>query len=323
MGLAVAVLGAVGLAALLSLAKQAQTEFAPKRLMATQEPILLSTVKAAREATSELAPSELVLGVTVGAESRAYPINMLAGPHENSQISQEIINDQLGGEAIVVTWCELCHSGRAYARTVEGQELTFGAAGQLWKENLVLYDRETGTLWSQFLGEGEQGPLQGKKLRPLPTVKTDWRSWFAQYPDSTVAELPRKSERYRTEAYAQIRVELVLGITAGPTAKAWKLQRLQREPLQNDEFDGKPVLVLYEPRSHTARLYARTVGDKVLTFHLRQGKIVDDETQSTWEWLSGRAVVGPLAGKVLTALPATVSHQSSWLAFYPPSTLVP
>ena len=322
-GLALGLLGLVGLAALYRSATYGQGNFTPERLKPPQQPIAPMEIRPARDVASHMSPSELVLGVDLVGEARAYPVNMMAGPNWKSQVSQEVLNDQLGGVAIAVTWCEFCHTGAVYARDVEGRELTFGVAGQLWKGNLVMYDRETGTLWSQFMGEGERGPLQGKKLRRLPVVKTDWQSWYAQYPQGTVALLKRNSQGYRTELYAHIPKELVLGMASEETAKAWSFRRLKKEPALNDEFDGQPVLAVFESKSYTARLYARTLDDRVLTFHVRDGMIVDDQTGSDWELVSGRAVGGPLAGKSLTPLPATVCLLTSWLDFRPSSALVP
>lgn len=84
--------------ALRLLAQQADADFRPTRVVQQVEPITKFPTKLVREAWNELNPSELVLGVTVGKESRAYPINMLTGP------SREILNDTLGGQAIAATW---------------------------------------------------------------------------------------------------------------------------------------------------------------------------------------------------------------------------
>ena len=79
-------------------AQQIQRDFRPRRVLAAQAAITDIPTKSTAEANRVLNPSELVLGVTIGKESRAYPINMLTGP------SREIMNDQLGGQAIAATW---------------------------------------------------------------------------------------------------------------------------------------------------------------------------------------------------------------------------
>jgi hypothetical protein len=73
-------------------------DFRPRNVISPRRPIVDAPVLGASEVTDQVAPNELVLGVVIGTEARAYPINMLTGP------SREIINDQLGGRAIAATW---------------------------------------------------------------------------------------------------------------------------------------------------------------------------------------------------------------------------
>ncbi len=75
-----------------------------------------------------------------------------------------------------------------FAREVKGQELTFGVSGKLILNALVMYDHQTDTLWSQFLGEAVRGPLTGEKLTLLPVQLTTWQAWKAQHPDTLVLE---------------------------------------------------------------------------------------------------------------------------------------
>lgn len=81
-----------------SLAQQTTADFRPVRVLAALPAITDAPVKRVSEVGGVLNPNELVVGVTIGKESRAYPINMLTGP------SREIINDTLGGQAIAATW---------------------------------------------------------------------------------------------------------------------------------------------------------------------------------------------------------------------------
>lgn len=97
----VAVLGGIGVLgvfAVLGANLLAQRRFEPVKVVPPFKPITQVPVKSVKDARNDLNPAELVLGVTVGKESRAYPINMLTGP------SREILNDTLGGTAIAATW---------------------------------------------------------------------------------------------------------------------------------------------------------------------------------------------------------------------------
>jgi hypothetical protein len=294
--------------------------FVPTELRPQQEPLTRFDVIPVGEAGEKVERSELVLGVTIGQESRAYPLNMLAG-REDSSFNPEVLNDTLGGRSVAVTWCDLCHSGIVYSRQVGGRKLTFGVAGMVWQGNLVMYDRETVSLWSQLAGEAKEGPLKGKQLERFPAVITNWGRWMDQHAGGTVALLSRNARHYRVDFYPHYGPQyLVLGLVAGDTARAWGFDRLAVEPVVNDRFGGRPVLVAFDPEAYTGRVYERVLGERVLTFRLVKGELTDDQSSSTWELLTGRAAAGPLRGRRLVALPAVVANRKVWLKFYPRTT---
>lgn len=141
-------------------------------------------------------PADEVVGVELGGEVTAYPIRYLN--------YHEIVNDTVGGVPIAATWCPLCGSTVVYdRRPVEGDlgeaddpgTLEFGVSGKLADDDLVMYDRETGSEWKQSLGEAIAGPLSGARLRVLPATTTTWSTFSDAHPDATVmAEPGGKSE---------------------------------------------------------------------------------------------------------------------------------
>lgn len=205
-----------------------------------------------------------------------------------------------------------------YARRVDAKTLTLGVSGMLWNRSLVMYDPETGSLWSHILGEAMQGPLKGKQLEQAPSVMTDWQTWRERHPNSTVAVLSRTSRGYRREFYRQPE-RFVLGIVVDSEAKAWSFDRLDRNPVVNDSIGNEPVVVAYKKASITARMYDRKMGQQVLTFKSQNGKLVDNQTGTTWDPLTGQALTGSLSGKHLKALPAIVSYKNVWHHFHPKS----
>src|SRR5262249_14099113 len=94
-------------------------EFRPERVQLPVKPTTELTIKTVRQAKDALNPAELVLGVTVGGESRAYPINLLNEEH----LRYKVLNDTLGGRPIAATWCNACYNGIVYDRVVDGQTL--------------------------------------------------------------------------------------------------------------------------------------------------------------------------------------------------------
>ena len=94
-----------------------------------------------------------------------------------------------------MTWYQLCGTAIVYEGTVAGRTLTFGVSGMLYHDALVMYDRETGMLWSHVDGRALNGPLSGETLRPFPAVHATWKQWKVLYPESVVLE---KDGRYRS-----------------------------------------------------------------------------------------------------------------------------
>jgi hypothetical protein len=288
-------------------------DFAPVRYTEPQPPVSGLPTMPVREAGGILNGAEMVLGVTVGNESRAYPINLL-----NDRPSHKILNDTLGGTPIAASWCDACHNGIVYVREIDGRTLTLAPSGQLWKESMVFYDRETGSLWSHLIGEAQEGPLRGRRLHKLPAVLTDWATWSAHHPEGTVTMIPYSGRQFSRDFYNDPE-QFVLGVADGDRAKAWGFAGLRQTPAINDEWQERPVLVALDQAGITARLYEREVAGRVLTFRTAGDRLADDQTASTWDPVTGRAVAGPLAGQELTPVPAIVSFREAWLRFHPGS----
>ena len=209
-----------------------------------------------------------------------------------------------------------------YAADVQKQKLTFGVSGKLWNRSLVMYDKETDSLWSHILGEAMEGKLKGETLEQVPCVMTDWKTWSREHPEGTVVMLSRSSREYKTDFYKKPD-QFALGIASGDKAKAWRFDALVKTPVVNDTWRDKPVAVLFDKESVTARLFSRKVGDKELTFEGGEKGIRDKETGSTWEPTTGRATAGPLKGEHLAPLNGIVSYREVWAKFHPKSEAYP
>jgi len=121
---------------------------------------------------------ELVLGFIYKNEKRVYPLQVL--------VWHEIVNDNIAGDPILITYCPLCGSGIAYERTLDGEEVEWGTSGKLFNSNLVMYDRKTDTYWSQIDGLAIFGELTGEQLTPLSIDTVSWEEWKEIHPDSRV-----------------------------------------------------------------------------------------------------------------------------------------
>jgi len=211
-----------------------------------------------------------------------------------------------------------------YAAQVGEQRLHFGVSGMLWKRSLVMYDQETDSLWSHILGEAMSGQLKGTRLQQLPAVITDWSNWRKSHPGGTVVMMRPTSKVFTTEFY-KVLDRFVLGIAAGDAAKSWSFDAMNRQPMIEDTWQDQPVVVLFDRRSGTPRVFRRRLGERELTFQVQRGgegaadQFTDLETESRWNPISGIATAGPLQGQQLEPLPGIVSFAKSWRAFHPRS----
>lgn len=119
-----------------------------------------------------------VLGVRLNGIAKAYPIGILN--------YHEIVNDHFDSTSVVITYCPLCGSGVAFYTNVGNKNRTFGVSGLLYNSDVLLYDRGSGSLWSQLMGQAVTGELSGAKLEIIPTSNTTWKEWKTRNPNTLV-----------------------------------------------------------------------------------------------------------------------------------------
>jgi hypothetical protein len=286
-------------------------DFRPTPIMAEQPLVLDLARLSTAEADRLLKPEEPVLGVVHGGEARAYPINVL-----NNENRRKTLNDTLAGLPLVVTWCDRCQTAIAYSRRVDDRVLTFQVSGYLWNETMVMKDQQTHTLWSFLLGEAKNGPLKGTRLTQLAATQTDWKTWRHEQPAGTVAWLePSKAvirSPYSTDSIIAHPESMLLVGQLGGEAKSWKLDALAHAILTSDSIASEPVLIVAQGESATYRCFSCLVNGRTLTFERDGARMVDMETGTKWELLSGHAVSGPMAGTELTPIPTLLVDRSIW-----------
>ncbi len=131
-------------------------------------------------AESSWSPDTFVIGVALGGEARAYPIPILNW--------HELVNDSLGGQPILVSYCPLCGTGIVFERRMGQTVRRFGVSGLLFRSDLLLYDQETESLWSQIAARAVTGPSLGQRLTPLRSRMLPWKEWREQHPDTRVLD---------------------------------------------------------------------------------------------------------------------------------------
>ncbi|MGB3717184.1 MAG: DUF3179 domain-containing (seleno)protein [Candidatus Promineifilaceae bacterium] len=150
----------------------------------------------AEEASQSLAPDKRGIGLVINGDARAYPIPVLS--------VHEIVNDNVGGEPVAITWCPLCYTALVFSRQVnEAMEpLSFGVSGKLLYETLVMYDRQTESLWSQLYGAVVDGSMAGARLAFFPSVFTEWGAWLQQHPETLVLDKGATCARFQCGTYS-------------------------------------------------------------------------------------------------------------------------
>jgi hypothetical protein len=223
-----------------------------------------------------------------------------------------------------------------YAREVEGQELTFGVSGKLIRNVLVMYDRESESLWSQLLGESVSGDFLGAKLDFLPSWHTTWKVWKEMHPDTMALKKGFRSDRDPYASYYQsgatgiigettvdkrlLAKEFVVGVELPDgSAKAYPFRFLSLEPVINDTIGENDILIVFNIASATGVVFDRRLGDMTLTFNQLGSDpftMKDNETGSTWNALTGTATEGPLADETLERVKSTAAFWFGWKDFH-------
>lgn len=268
----------------------------------------------------------LVVGVHYKGESKAYPLFILTW--------HEIVNDEIGGLPIAVTYCPLCFTNQVFERTINGQVTELGVAGKLYNSNLVMYDRMTDTYWSQAIGLAIKGELTGTQLNRVPFDVMRWTDWKTFYPNTLVLTLDTGNPRpYGSNPYSDYfkdpRVlfpldnrderiplkEVVLGFEFNDASKAYRLLDVESKKIINDKVGNKEILIV-STVPFMGRAFERTVGEQSLEFEWSENVIRDKQTQSTWD-LEGRAISGPLEGEQLKRIAYDPGFWFEWAAFHP------
>jgi len=146
------------------------------------------------EADEWIKDNELVMGIEYKGTSRAYPLQIM--------VWHEIVNDEIAGDPILITWCPLCGSAIAYESTINGEEVEFGTSGKLYNSNLIMYDRKTDSYWTQIGGKAVIGELTGMQLTLVSIDTVPWRDWKKAHPESEVLSQDTGHTRaYGTDPY--------------------------------------------------------------------------------------------------------------------------
>jgi hypothetical protein len=303
------------------------------------------------EANAYLTDDEPVVVLEIGGDARAYPVQVL--------IWHEIVNDTVGGMPVSVTYCPLCNSAVSYVREVRGIETTFGTSGRLFASALVMYDRETESLWTHFDGRAVVGVLTGDQLETVGSPLVAWGSFRDSHPEGKVLDRAATgfARDYGRNPYVgyddpgtdpflfrgalddRARAkQRVVGVELEGNAAAYSLDALAQGSARATAVTlGETELaILWQAGQSTALeggevdsgrdvgsvgVFLSELDGRTLSFTAGPDGFVDDVTGSTWNIL-GEAIAGPAAGSQLQRVPHLDTFWFAWSTYRPGTTLV-
>jgi len=226
---------------------------------------------------SFLNADDLILGVVIGGDARAYPAKILD--------HHEIVNDTVGGKPIAITYCPLCGSGVAVSRVIGDVLTEFGVSGILYNSDLVLYDRASNTLWSQIEGAGVAGPNTGKKLETLPVTMTRWSRWQKKHPAGKVLSTDTGfDEDYSVDRFADYRAGTRIYLPLSDED-----DRVHPKTVVfGTSIGGRPVAVSEAAFENTSRIDLNMAGRDLTLSMAKDGTVTISDRDSHEKWSTGR-----------------------------------
>ncbi|MDP2810600.1 MAG: DUF3179 domain-containing protein, partial [Rhodocyclaceae bacterium] len=233
--------------------------------------------------------NDQVLGLTSGTVARAYPLRILNW--------HEVVNDRIGTNPVVITFCPLCGTGVAFDARVDGRALSFGVSGLLYNSDVLLYDRQTNSLWSQLLGQAISGPLKGRRLTMLPLTHTTWADWRKAHPATQVLSTHTGTVRpYMRDPYDGYEKTEDLMFPVQFRAVGFH----PKERVLGIRIDGRTKAYPFVELGKTSGEFVDRIGDTVLTIRFDRNAL--------------RATAHGSDGQQLAAV---VGYWFAWYAFNP------
>lgn len=272
-----------------------------------------------------LAGDELVFGVEINRDARAWPLRILDW--------HEMLNDVVGGVPVTLAYCTICGSGILYDTRVAGRAapFVFGSSGFLYRSNKLMYDQATKSLWNQFTGRPVVGPLTGSgiELKVLPVTITSWRDWLAAHPKTQVLSLETGYQRDYApgqpygayfasdqlmfpDLVADHRLAskaYVFALRAAGHERAWPLDAFAGGRVIDDRVGDLDVVLIGDAATRTVRAY-RSDGR---TFAAGADAVTVRADGKDWR-VEEDALVAP-DGQRLERLPGHIAYWFAWQTF--------
>jgi hypothetical protein len=315
-----------GFGLILLIAVLAQMLYPHKIISAVDEPEHVSIEAAAQ--SGRLPPHLLVIGLAQTEAACAWPVDLL--------LAHQVVNDHLAGQAVMVSYCAACRAGRIYSAEHRGQALTFEVAG-FYRRNLLLRDRQTGSLWQQATGEAVYGALAGARLPALDGQPQSWASWLAEHADTQLAvqwftkrswapaglvglALSGFPRHTALAGLTDLGLDLpgeaeVVGISRAGETKAYPLAVLEKMGVINDRLGGAALAVWADRSSGQVGAFERQADGTEICLAFHNGILQSEGSVARWD-LAGQSLSG---GEPLQRVAALRLWWQGWKEFHPRS----
>lgn len=270
--------------------------------------------------------NNLVIGVAINNEAKAYPIEVIGYHHQ--------VRDTIGGEAVMITYCTVCRTGRVYSPRVHGKPENFRLVG-MDHFNAMFEDATTKSWWRQQNGTAIAGPLKGSVLKEIFSQQMALGAWLALHPNSYVlqpdsnfrkqyADLDgydedtlQSSLEKRDSASWQLK-SWVIGVNVNNNFKAYDWNKVAKNKLIEDDFEDIPLLLTMSNDERSFYALSRNTDNGILHFAYDStfSFLRDDKTGSTWN-INGLCIDGTLKGHQLKPVQAYQEFWHSWKTFHP------
>jgi len=284
-----------------------------------------------------------VIALEVNGEARAYPLAVLT--------RHEIVNDEIGGVPVAVTFCPLCNSAITFDRRVNDDVLRFGVSGNLRNSDLIMWDDKTESWWQQLTGEAIVGEKTGTMLEIVPSQVVGFGAFARNFPEGEVLTgdsgkpwinygrnpyvgydsssspfLFRGRTDPRLPATSRVFVAMI-----EDTPIAYPFHNLEQQRVIHDAVRDMDVVIFWKAGATSAldagdidaskdvgmaAMFIPKVGEQKLTFLAESDGFMDTETGSMWN-IFGEAVDGEFSGEQLEQISAFPHFWFAWAAFHP------
>ncbi len=297
---------------------------AEKMFYIPEHKVLLDT------SSNKIPTSQLVIGVEQNGEAKAYPVEIIGYHHQ--------VQDTIGSTPVLITYCTVCRTGRAFSPFIQGKFQHFRLVG-MDHFNAMFEDETTKSWWRQVNGEAVAGPMKGNYLHEIFSQQMTLAEWISIYPNTRVLQRDSSflkkyeglekfdegtidSDLERRDTGSWQKKSWVVGISIHNSSRAYDWNDLLKLKLINDTINNIPILLSLHSDNISFSAWKSTVGDSVLIFTRNDslGRMQDLQTNSLWNY-SGVCEGGYFKGKQLQPIQAYQEFWHSWKGFHPATTM--